>query len=108
MKDFEGRTFIYNGPVKVSKTQLQNEISSLRVVKSVYGEKYQGCYAENSKDRDLGTKLVSYKEGLKEPFADYCFRLARDKGFKFAALSDGKECYGGNSYGKHSKKAAAE
>lgn len=58
MKDFEGKTFIYNGPVKVSKTQLQNEISSLRVVKSVYGEKYLGCYAENSKDTDLGTLLV--------------------------------------------------
>jgi hypothetical protein len=54
-----------------------------------------GCFIDKNSDRDLSVKLA---EGI--PVQE-CFEKAKEEGFKYAGLQSGKECYAGNSFGKH-------
>jgi len=54
-----------------------------------------GCFVDKG-NRDLPT-LIREAGGRPEK----CFNMARDKGFKYAGLQNGNECWVGNDFGKH-------
>lgn len=57
------------------------------------GLNYLGCF-KDSGNRDL--TRISANTSPKE-----CFKQARNRGFEFAAMQNGAECYGGNKVGKY-------
>jgi len=48
-----GSYHIYNGPAEIPVTHLQNEITSVRINKSIVGEIYEGCFNDSKDDRYL-------------------------------------------------------
>jgi hypothetical protein len=57
------------------------------------GLPYLGCF-KDSGSRDLNNlgNDMSPKD---------CFKKARDNKYEFAAMQNGKQCFGGNTVGKH-------
>ena len=68
-----------------------------KAYRPIIGESHLGCYRDNGR-RDLPTLL---RPGYGRP--DRCFKLARDKGFKYVGMQYRGECWAGNSYGKYGK-----
>jgi hypothetical protein len=69
--------------------------------KAIVGEKFVGCYKDAGK-RDLSTGLDAKNDPKR------CFELAMERGFKYAGLQYGGQCFGGNTMGKYGKVADSE
>ena len=67
----------------------------------MFGEKYEGCFKDTGK-RDLSTGLDAKNDPKK------CFELAMDRGFKYAGLQYGGQCFAGNEMGKYGKRPDSE
>jgi hypothetical protein len=61
------------------------------------GAKYEGCYADNLRHRDLH----EYKGTVVSP--DECLNKCRLAGARVAGLQNGEECWCGDAFGKHGK-----
>jgi len=56
---------------------------------------YKGCHKDDHMDRDF-LHLIGTDLEVKD-----CFDKAKNKGYSYVGLQNGKECWGGNTYGKH-------
>lgn len=66
----------------------------------VRGSTYLGCFVDDKNDRDLPELLLNDHDGTTND-VDSCIALCKNDGYAFAGLQYGKECWCGNSYGKH-------
>lgn len=66
------------------------------------GETYVGCFLDKG-NRDLMTKI---SQATRDPRK--CFEMASQKGFLYAGLQAGRECWAGYMYGKHGERPQAE
>jgi hypothetical protein len=57
------------------------------------GLPYLGCFVDNG-SRDLSPINMSTSP-------QECFKQARNRGYEFAAMQDGHQCFGGNTVGKY-------
>jgi hypothetical protein len=63
-----------------------------------YAQHHIGCFKDTAR-RDLATHLGTSADMTPAR----CFQLAVNKGFKFFSLQVGRECFGGDAYGKYGK-----
>jgi hypothetical protein len=66
-------------------------VGAAKEVDPLMGAKYLGCFRDK-RERDLETRL---KEGSNTYEA--CFKAAAEKGFRFAGLQNGSDCWASNS-----------
>lgn len=74
-----------------------------RVLPSSSGFTYRGCYTDSSSTRALPTQLSPSKKT-----ASACLALAKSKGYAFAGLEYGGECWVGRRLGAGSKEVGYE
>jgi hypothetical protein len=65
------------------------------------GYEYIGCY-EDDRVRDLSNIITMDISSLEGGF-EKCFEIAMQRGYKYAGLQYGKECWAGNEYGTYGK-----
>lgn len=58
---------------------------------------YYGCYLDDAEDRDMTHQKTLPTENWSQTCIDYCLQI----GFRYAGLQYGRECWCGNSFGKH-------
>jgi len=87
-------------PAQVDDKQFHNqdgnvrqEITEERHSDHRMGLPYLGCF------KDKGSRDLTRISGNSSPAN--CFKTAREKGYEFAAMQYGQECYGGNRVGKY-------
>ncbi|XP_062613310.1 LOW QUALITY PROTEIN: xylosyltransferase oxt-like [Saccostrea cucullata] len=64
---------------------------------------YYGCYVDNPDDRDFSHQKTFPTENWSQLCIDYCIQT----GFRYAGLQYGRECWCGNSFGKHGTEGAS-
>lgn len=72
---------------------------------SVYKTGYMGCFNDLTNDRDLPDRATTTPMDSLVGTSGYvpvmCMAECQNKGYRYAAVQDGGECWCGNTYGKH-------